>query len=167
MYILNNAHIDHRRETVQILDTQSNRIHWMDIMKYILIFVSISDAPQRILGIRRDWSLQEETWKLKWSEIWRWKCWRNLKTFRTATNSSGGPRVFSSCAKSYAGRSIAHNKLLHNMNCKKRHYSIFWPVLRYNASNWLEIIGEPDDSNDWNDWDDATDVSQFCHFQAK
>ena len=160
---------------------------WMAFMKLIFIFVSlsdapsfisvsISDAPQRILGIRRDWSLQEETRKLKWSEIWKRNVLRNWQTFRTATNSSGGPRVFSSCAKSYAGRWNAHNKLLHNMSCKllaqnlnykKRHYSIFWPVLRYNASNWLEIIGEPDDSNDWNDWYDATDDSQFCHFQAK
>ena len=84
------------------------------------IFLSLSDAAERILGGRCDRSIQEETGKFKWSDKSQinfrkqylgTKADQNLDnfereeitTFRTTINNNWGSRVISSCAESYAG----------------------------------------------------------------
>ena len=115
---------------------------WNFAQNSSVLVLSYSDAPQRILGIWRDWSLQEETWKLKWSDKYileklekQTRKLKTLKTFRTTTNPSGGPWVISSCAESNAGfKKIAQlRKNLKNMNWK-------YQLLNYLMLQCIQLI---------------------------
>ena len=122
------------------------------------IFLSLSDAAERILGGRCDRSIQEETGKFKWSDKRQifgdqsrpksWQFWER-RNYNFQDDNQQQLRLtshFKLCGELCRFLELLKNWCNSFVPSAKRNDS-FWLGLRYDvASYWSEIIGQLEDT---------------------